>query len=269
MYYGKVKKKVNLLGNPAVGKTSLILRFVKDVFGEKYLKTIGTSFYAKDVEVVGASVKLIIQDVMGEKSYESVHKSTFRWSSGAIFVADATKKKTLDDIFTYWIPKYKDIAGQNNPTVLAVNKMDLDDLEVTKEQALKEAHSDIDHVLFTSAKTGRGVEDAFHELASMVLFNMPKKAESLDQYLSKQSLDTPKDLLGGLFILSSSMEELIYPELEKMFEESGIDRFGLEKNVPEEKVLSFAERIKDWCESVENKSGANQVESLIERYNKS
>ncbi|MFO7791522.1 MAG: Rab family GTPase [Candidatus Saliniplasma sp.] len=266
MYYGKVKKKVNLLGNPAVGKTSLILRFVKDVFGEKYLKTIGTSFYAKDVEVVGASVKLIIQDVMGEKSYEAVHKSTFRWSSGAIFVADATRKETLDDIFTYWIPKYKDIAGQNNPIVLAVNKMDLDDLEITKDQALKEAHTAIDHVLFTSAKTGKGVDNAFHELASMVLFNMPKKAEGLDQYLSKQSLVTPKDLLGGLFILSSSLEDLDYSELENMFNKSDIDRFGLEKKVPEKKVLSFAGRIKRWCESEGNKSGVKKIDSLIKRY---
>jgi len=266
MYYGKVKKKVNLLGNPAVGKTSLILRYVKDVFGEKYLKTIGTSFYSKDVDVVGASVKLIIQDVMGEKSYEAVHESTFRWSSGAIFVADATRGETLEDIFSYWIPKYKKIAGSDNPIILAINKTDLDDLDLTEDEVSKDIHNDVNHVFFTSAKTGHGVDSAFNELASRVLFKMPKRAESLDKTLSEQTIDDPKDLLGSLFVVSSSFKELDYSMMDEMFEDSGIDRYTLEEEVPEDKVLTFAKKMIEWCRSKGHPKDAEKLESLIKRY---
>ncbi len=266
MYFREVKKKINLLGSPAVGKTSLILRYVNDVFGEKYLKTIGTSFYAKDVEVVGASVKLMIQDVMGEKSYESVHEASFKWSSGALFVADATRKETLNDIFSYWIPTYRNVTGDRNPMILAVNKMDLEDLEITEDYVLKHASKDFDHVFFTSAKTGEDVESAFQELASRVLFKTPKKAENLDHHLSKQSLDTPNDLLGALFTLSSSLDDLDYSTLDNMFSESGIDRFSLEKKISEKRVLSFADRLMWWCELEEYDEGVEQVESLLKRY---
>ncbi len=266
MYYGKVKKKVNLLGDPAVGKTSLILRYVKNVFGEKYLKTIGTSFYSKDVDVVGASVKLIIQDVMGEKSYEAVQRSTFRWSSGSIFVADATKRETLDNIFSYWIPKYKEVTSSGNPIIIAVNKMDRDDLEITRDDVSEESHPDLNHVFFTSAKTGYGVENAFKELASRVLFKMPKRAETINNIIDEQPLNTPKDLLGSLFVLTSSFKELDYSEMEQMFEEADIDRYSLKENVPEKKVLIFAGNIRDWCESSGHNKGFELVNSVIERY---
>lgn len=266
MHFREVKKKVNLLGNPGVGKSSIILRYVKDVFGEKYLKTIGTSFYAKDVDVVGASVKLMIQDVMGERSYEAVHESTFKWSSGAIFVADVTRKETLNDVFSYWVPKYRRVAGNDNPIILAVNKIDLDNHGVSREYVLKEASNDFAHVFFTSAKTGEGVDNAFHELASRVLFNTPKKAESLDRYLARQSLETPNDLLSCLFTLSSSLEGLNYVEMENLFEECGIDRFELEEALPEKKVFQFAEKLTEWCVLVGDEDGRSYIRVLFDRY---
>ncbi|MFO8109462.1 MAG: Rab family GTPase [Thermoplasmata archaeon] len=268
MRFREVKKKVNLLGSPGVGKTSIILRYVKDVFGEKYLKTIGTSFYTKDVDVVGASVKLMIQDVMGEKSYETVHESTFKWSSGAIFVADASREETLKDILSYWVPRYKRIAGSENPIMLAVNKMDLENRETSKDYVLKEASNDFTHVFFTSAKTGESIDCAFRELASRVLFNTPKKAESLDDYLSKQTLKTPNDLLACLFTLSSSLDGLNYTELENLFDECGIDRFELEESLPEKKVFTFVEKLAEWCVLVNDKEGHDHIKSLYNRYKK-
>ena len=111
----EIKKKVNLLGSPSVGKTSLVLRFVNDMYDEKYLKTIGTNIYTKNVKAMGTDIKLIIHDIMGEKSYESVQKTTFNKSDGAILVADVTDRNTLDELMDYWIPRYRDIAGDDKP----------------------------------------------------------------------------------------------------------------------------------------------------------
>ncbi len=265
MYLREVKKKVNLLGNPSVGKTSLILRYVKNLYGDRYLKTVGTNVYTKEVEVVGANIKLIIQDVMGEKSYESVHETALVSSSGAIFVADSTRMETFNDIFDYWIPKFERVAGRSAVRVLAINKMDLEDRAITEEFVIREASRDFDHVFFTSAKTGEGVEEAFNETASRTLFATKKSPLGEDSFPSGTP-ETPKELLAMLFSYTSRLEEFHYSELEIFLGRCRIDIFALEEDMVEEKVLEFADLLKRWCEDAGYEEGVRDIGELVKRY---
>lgn len=263
MYFREVKKKINLLGNPSVGKTSLILRYVKNIFGEKYLKTIGTNVYSKDVEVVGANVKLMIQDVMGEKSYETVHASSFNGSSGAIFVVDATDINTFNDIFDYWIPKYVGVVGNSTTKVLAINKMDLDNIVVTKECIVKEVSRDFDHIFFTSAKTGENVENTFNEIASRVLFKTKRPSNNVERIIQEQKIENPQDLLGALFTVASITEELKYSDLEELFEGSGIDRLKLENHPDKNRVIDFAKRLRERCKDLGDTHSVRAIDEIL------
>lgn len=262
----QVKKKINLMGDPKVGKTSLILRFVNDVYGDKYLKTIGTNVYSKDVQVIGAEVKLVIQDIMGEKGYETVRETAFRKSSGAIAVADVTRMNTLNDLISDWIPKYRSIAGNKAPVILAVNKMDLDEKEISREYVLKEVASRFSYVFFTSAKTGDGVDNAFSEIASRVLYRTPLRGKSKEDMMYGTQLRNPKELISALFAFSAEVGDLSYSKREEILEESGIDKFSLADDIEEERALKFAQGLKDWYEKNDDEESIKFLNKVLKKY---
>lgn len=261
-----VKKKINLLGDPAVGKTSLLLRFVKNVYGEEYLKTIGTNVYTKEVPVIGADVKMVIHDIMGEKKYESVQSNAFFESTGAIAVADVTRKDTLDSLIQDWLPRYRKLAAENAPIILAVNKDDLEEKEITEEQVFHNVSKYFDYTFFTSAKSGKNVETAFKELASRTVHTTSKSKGRVQDILENQSVSQPRDLLGGLFVQTSEAAEIPYEDLEKLLSEAGIDKLDLEGEIKEKEVLDFADSLIDWYEDKGSDEYSSSVEKLVEKY---
>lgn len=262
-----VKKKINLLGDPAVGKTSLVLRFVKDVYGEGYLKTIGTNVYTKEVPVVGAEVKMVIHDIMGEKKFESVQRNAFHDSTGAIAVADVTRKETLDSLLQDWIPRYRELAADKAPIILAVNKDDLEDKEITEEQVFDNASKYFNYTFFTSAKNGKDVEEAFKELASRSLHRTSKEKGRVKDILENKNISTPFDLLGGLFIQTSGTDVMPYDEKERLLSEAGIDKLELkDEKIREQEVLDFADSIIEWYDEKGSEEHVDSVERLVEKY---
>ncbi|MFO7992460.1 MAG: Rab family GTPase [Thermoplasmata archaeon] len=266
MYGREIKKKINLMGDPSVGKTSLVLRYVKNVFGEGYLKTIGTNIYKKEVPVIGAEIKMLIQDIMGERGYESVQEAAFRNSNGAIAVADATRMETLDSLIDEWLPKYKGFAGRNASIVLAVNKDDLDNKEITEEFVVAEVASHFDYMFFTSAKTGKGVEDAFTEIASRVLFHTQLAGEDIENSLLSKDIDNPSDLVGALFAYSSDRGEMPYSTMEHLLKKSDIDKYKLDEPIKEKNALLFAKKVMDWLDKSGKKESSEFVHKLIQNY---
>ena len=97
----KVSKKIVVLGDPAVGKTSLIRRFVINAFDDKYLTTIGAKIVKKEVQLRSGGAKpdidvtLMIWDVAGQKTLGNVKQAYYRGSEGAIIVCDITRRETL------------------------------------------------------------------------------------------------------------------------------------------------------------------------------
>ena len=171
----ELKRKIVLLGDLAVGKTSLVRRFVYNQFSDEYIQTIGTKVSKKNltVEIDGKNheLTLVIWDVLGQQGYTQVQSAAFSGSHGALFVCDLTRKSTLYSILHYWIPKLEEVAGV--PGVLLANKKDLPDWDVNVHDL--EEFSKITGLpfLLTSAKTGENVEDTFITLAKLMLLFKP------------------------------------------------------------------------------------------------
>lgn len=162
-----MKVKVCFIGDAGVGKTSLIKRFVLDVFDDRYIATIGTKVTKKIVETDGqGKVMMLVWDIMGQKGFrELLREAYFFGAHGAIAVCDMTNKETLEEL-RYWIKALTDVAG-DVPIVFAGNKSDLENERVLKEQDLEELAAKYKAKSFlTSAKTGQNVEPLFKQLAT-------------------------------------------------------------------------------------------------------
>src|SRR5207249_11546858 len=103
-----IKRKILLLGDGAVGKTSLIRRFVVDKFSDDYITTIGTKVTKKDLrlESPGKATDLtsMIWDVLGQKGYKGIQESSFQGAKGALLIYDVSRQETLQSLQDYWIP---------------------------------------------------------------------------------------------------------------------------------------------------------------------
>ena len=159
-----IAKKVLLVGNFGVGKTSLIRRFVLNEFSEDYISTIGVRVSKKEVLYKNQKIKLLIWDVAGTSDDEKVPKAYFLGASAAMYVFDVSREETylpLDKNIT----TIKELSGLKNITVVG-NKKDL--LTTAELEALQNKISTkID--LITSAKENDNVEDAFLELTAQSL----------------------------------------------------------------------------------------------------
>jgi small GTP-binding protein len=158
-----IQKKVCMLGTFAVGKTSLVRRFVDSIYSDKYHTTVGVKIDKKLVQLDGSELMLMLWDIEGTESEHELRKSYLRGAAGYLLVADGTRQDTL----------YKALALQTRveetvgpvPFVLLINKADLtDEWSITEREtmALREKGWE---VIKTSAKTGFGVENAFHTLS--------------------------------------------------------------------------------------------------------
>jgi small GTP-binding protein len=169
----EIQKKMILLGDGAVGKTSLIRRFVVDKFDDKYILTIGSKVMAKAIQLESVNqvfyLKLQIWDILGQKGYTKLHESSFKGTDGVMMVADITRKETLESIRSYWLREVRNIVG-NIPFIILANKSDLKKRAEFGEKELgKFASRYTAPFFFTSAKSGENVKQAFYELGSMML----------------------------------------------------------------------------------------------------
>jgi small GTP-binding protein len=162
-------KKVCLIGDFAVGKTSLIARFVNNVFSDKYLTTIGVKIDTKDVTTAShGAVKLVIWDIAGKDVLSTTDYAYVRGASGLLVVADGTRAHTLTTAERLK-SSAESVIGEV-PVVLLVNKSDLGELwEIpeAKIRSLKEEQRW--NVFLTSAKTGTHVERAFMALTQAMV----------------------------------------------------------------------------------------------------
>lgn len=170
----RMKAKVCLVGEPAVGKTSLIRRFVLDVFDDSYIATMGAKVLKKDVGVLDDTygnllVNLVIWDIMGDKTFRDLFKEAFfQGAQGLLAVCDVTRKGTLTGL-TNWIDEVSKVAG-DIPIQIIANKTDLTtNMEIDEDEIRSYSDSINSRYIMTSAKTGENVEPAFDAMARNII----------------------------------------------------------------------------------------------------
>jgi small GTP-binding protein len=172
------KFKVTLYGPGSVGKTSLLLRYIKDYFsGDDLKKTIGSNFLIKDLEMENNRVRLLLWDIGGQDAFSKLRSIYFKGSNAALGVYDVTSPQTLLKI-PGWIASIKKSVKKNIPMILIGNKIDLK-REVNIEEAEDLAARLNCEYLETSAKTGENVELAFEKITKACLDNV-RSLESLN-----------------------------------------------------------------------------------------
>ena len=166
-----IQKKICMLGGFAVGKTSLVRRFVTNVFSEHYQTTIGVTVEKKTVTVDYQDVMLMLWDLYGEDEFQHVRESYLRGSSGYILVMDGTRKATLDTACFLQQTIVRTIGPV--PFVSIINKSDLQSDWEIDESAIEQLREQGWPVFFGSAKLGHGVEEVFDRLATMLMSPAP------------------------------------------------------------------------------------------------
>ena len=171
----RYSKKVCLLGDEGVGKTSLIRRFVDNTFDDSYIKTIGTKISKKETVVQGrdgqpVQLNFMIWDILGHKSSKRVPPTYYAGVEGILAVFDLTRPETFKDL-DVWVSSVVVEKNYEPSVVLLGNKSDLKDQVRVLEEDIKAAAGKLGAAHFlTSAKTGENVEAAFHHLGKeMVL----------------------------------------------------------------------------------------------------
>lgn len=152
-----------MLGAFAVGKTSLVQRYVEGIFSDSYLTTVGVKIDKKVIEVRGQSITLMLWDMVGESDYAKVRLHHLRGAAGYLLVADATRPETFDAAVSLQ-QRAADYIG-DVPFVLAVNKVDLLSDNVSPPPLVPPGWT----VQQTSAKTGDGVEALFQVLGRKMI----------------------------------------------------------------------------------------------------
>jgi small GTP-binding protein len=160
-------RKICLLGDFAVGKSSLVARYVRNTFSDKYLTTVGVKVDSKRVELSPQqAVKLVVWDLAGKAELDSLNRSYIRGAHGLLLVADGTREATLRAALYLLMQSQKQLPGI--PVVLMINKLDLiDRWEISASDILRLQESL--PTFRSSAMDGEGVEAAFAELARRTL----------------------------------------------------------------------------------------------------
>jgi small GTP-binding protein len=160
-------KKVCMLGSSAVGKTSLVNRFVQSAFSDKYLTTLGVRIDKKQIAMGGRDLTLVLWDMQGDDETHKVRLSHLRGAAGYLLVADGTRRETFDTACA--IQERAEATIGKVPFLLLVNKADLAEQWQVDDRALQGLADRGWIVSRTSARLGQGVEEAFLTLAHHML----------------------------------------------------------------------------------------------------
>ncbi|MHA1938065.1 MAG: GTP-binding protein [Candidatus Thorarchaeota archaeon] len=168
---GEYRLKIAMLGDGAVGKTALTIRFTEGGFEADYKRTIGADFALKTLQLkdLKASVTCIVWDLAGQPRFETVRQGFYRGARGGLLVYDVTRRRTFLNIDN-WKNECFSNLGNPIPLVVVANKVDLEDSRVvSREEGEKYAKKHKFLYVESSALTGENVEAAYTDLCRVIL----------------------------------------------------------------------------------------------------
>ena len=191
-------KKLVFIGDPGVGKTCIISRFLKGTFDADQITTVGASYATKTIKIseTNESLTLDIWDTAGQEKYRSLTRIFFQGAKLAILVYDITRKDSFENLKNVWLKELKDHADKNVVLGVAGNKSDLYEKEEVPEQEAREFAKSIGAIFcLTSAQSNSGIEELFEEMGKKFLDPNSTINESENQNLDqahKQKKDEKK-----------------------------------------------------------------------------
>lgn len=170
--------KIIVLGDIAVGKTSVIARYITNTFTEEYKSSIACEYKEKKIDLDGETIaNLQIWDTCGEEKFMSVTKQYYNDAHGAIVMYDLTDKKTFERLGN-WIANLKDNAPAKIVIMVVGNKSDLTDKKINLEEELK-PYKEKYECKEVSAKLGTNISLVFEELTHKIMEKLNEKSEEI------------------------------------------------------------------------------------------
>jgi small GTP-binding protein len=254
-----MKKKVCLIGDSRVGKTSLIKRFVNDEFDDKYIATIGAKISKKDMNLavqnngnqINVAVTMTIWDLIGhrDREYWSLLKRYYQNTDGALFVCDLTSKSSLDNL-KEWISSLFNTIGVV-PFIVMANKSDLSNQAQFSEQDLVEfSHQFDSDFYFTSAKTGANVNLSFQRLCEVMA----------DRTLRTEKIKTPQDVIEEIianYCVLHGGKERAMPIINFQFKQAGVNI----QSPTKQDVIKIIQRLTDVTKNIKGDNLAREERS--------
>ena len=186
--------KVLLLGNSNVGKSSLFLRFVDDIWNDTFVPTIGVDFKIKTFNIDSKKIKMQIWDTAGQERFKNIIASYYRGAHGILLLYDVTDKDSFKNL-SNWLIEIEKNASKNVLKVLIGNKCDLEDKRVVTFNQGKE-FADTYGLKFieTSAKKNLNVNEAFETLGRELMIASVDKKVNKTKDTKKISVAKAQDL---------------------------------------------------------------------------
>ncbi len=242
--------KVLCIGPAAVGKTSLLHRFVQGKFSERYEYTMGVDYLSKEVDFSPKNIaRLTIFDLSGQERYKFLRNTFYKGASGALVVFDLTRADTFEKIKD-WVSELKILAG-DVPFVLIGNKSDLlKDVGsvIDKDAVDKFVEENTSIYLETSAKTGDNVDEAFKELTRRMAFRTDK-IKFVEEKKEEQLPSNPIESQGLL--------------IKKFYEKFGKDAVPIIRDVLSKEGRSIGQKIK---KKLSNNKLSTVIEAFVSTY---
>ena len=163
--------KLILIGDSYVGKSNILLKYLKNQFNENSKTTVDVEFDTKNIIINNKRIKIQIWDTAGQERYRSITSAYYKGTKGALIVYDITRKNTFDNI-DKWITDLKLNGDKNICIIILGNKSDLiDKREINKNDGIKKAKMYKTAFLETSALNGDNISKAFDELIEQIVIN--------------------------------------------------------------------------------------------------
>ena len=221
-----ILKKVVLLGDGSVGKTSLIARYVVNKFDDKYIATIGTKVSRKDVQVIKPNLiinlRLMIWDILGQKEYSKIRTASLGGAQGLVLVGDLSRPDTIQSLGDFWLAEANNVVGKI-PTIFVGNKVDLAEKDCEGIAILESLGEKYQWpIMLASAKTGENVEMMFTTLGEMLVADVRASVTKAKQK-PPQTLAEVVDFIVQDFCAQYGDLEKAMLIVQHQFEEAGVD----------------------------------------------